>query len=452
LCPVFPIRIGGGREFRVLTYDNTTNPQFSNFEVFSEGETGDVVNDAVFRRNSQIEEKYNVKIVQILNDDQTDIKVCNADYIRQSVLAQEDLYDLAFSTIMSYGTLASEGMLYDLNKVDYIDFSKSYWSEEANKVLSFDNKLFFTTSDYALRDKSRTYIIVFNRDMAKEYNLGDPIELVNNGTWTLDVMTEWSKKVSADLNGNGTVDDQDRYGIVMDSYNAFDTFMAACGNIILTKDSSDKFELTINNEHAVNSIDKILALVGNRDEAIFCNDWKGKVDYDHWDVADRVFYSGRGLFITTFPHSLKTISAECNFDYGIIPFPKYDEEQDKYYTMADKLGMLFCIPVSNPDPDFAGFMLEALSCVSEKTTLPAFYEISCKTKYTYDEDSAKMLDLIFSNIIFEPALTYNINYINNIYYNLARDKVNNFVTQYAGIESAALTDIEKLSDTLGSIE
>lgn len=34
-----------GREFRVLGYVDDTYPQFSNFEIYSDGETGEVVND-----------------------------------------------------------------------------------------------------------------------------------------------------------------------------------------------------------------------------------------------------------------------------------------------------------------------------------------------------------------------------------------------------------------------
>ena len=34
-----------GREFRVLGYVDDTYPQFSNFEIYSDGETGEVVNN-----------------------------------------------------------------------------------------------------------------------------------------------------------------------------------------------------------------------------------------------------------------------------------------------------------------------------------------------------------------------------------------------------------------------
>ena len=56
-----------GRVFNVLGWEGD-RPQFVNFEIFAEKETGDVVNDAIFRRNSKIEETYHVKIAQELAD------------------------------------------------------------------------------------------------------------------------------------------------------------------------------------------------------------------------------------------------------------------------------------------------------------------------------------------------------------------------------------------------
>lgn len=110
--------------------------------------------------------------------------------------------------------------------------------------------------------------------------------------------------------------------------------------------------------------------------------------------------------------------------------------------------MLFCIPVSCVDPDFSGFMLEALSAEATDTSLKAYYDISCKTKYTYDADSAEMLDLTFAGIQYDLSRIYNINGLNNFLYSLASKKDNTFSSDYAKIESKALADIEKLVEDM----
>ena len=102
--------------------------------------------------------------------------------------------------------------------------------------------------------------------------------------------------------------EQDRFGLALDSYNAFANFITGCNNTILTKTGDDTFELTMNNEHTVNSVDKVLALTGNESIATFCEFWANKVDYDVWYVGIRLFSSERALFYTSFPHDLKAVS------------------------------------------------------------------------------------------------------------------------------------------------
>jgi len=370
-----------GREFRVLGYANGAYPQFSSFEIYSDGETGEVVIDAIYRRNRVIEDRYNVKIAQYLAEEET------SQRHRKVAAAYEDLYDLGFFNVYSIGLAAREKLFFNLNDIDYIDFSQSYWYEEVNKALSYRNRLYFTSSDFALRDKNRAYILLYNRAMAENFGLGNLADLVRAGTWTVDKMTEFSKLVSSDLNGNESI-------------------------------------------------------------ATFCEFWANKVDYDVWYVGIRLFSSERALFYTSFPHDLKVFSADCEFEYRIIPFPKYDDAQDNYYTSADFLSMLFAIPVTNAEPDFAGFMLEALSSASTSTSLQAYYEISCKTKYTYDEESAEMLDLIFSNIVYETALVYGVGDLGSLYMLIPEQKKNTFVSLYKTREKRALKDLEKLAEDL----
>ena len=74
-------------------------------------------------------------------------------------------------------------------------------------------------------------------------------------------------------------------------------------------------------------------------------------------------------------------------DYGIIPYPKYDENQDGYYTFQhDQIG-LFTIPVTSTKKDMAGAVLEAMSSESSKTVVPSYYEVALKSKYSRDSES-----------------------------------------------------------------
>lgn len=360
--------------------------------------------------------------------------------LRNAVLSQEDLYDLAFIGTGDIGTLAADGYLYDLNTVDHIDFSRDYWNEDVNESLTIGSSLYFTSSDFSLRDKNRVYILCYNRDMLENYQLDSIVDKVRDGTWTADAMKEYTKAVTVDLNNDGVMFTEDNYGIGFDSYNGLAALAYGFGAKIVQNDSNGKLEIVMNNERTISGIDKALAIA---QDGFYCNDFAGKVDYDHWDVSSNLFFNEQTLFTATFPHVLANLSASCDFDYGICPFPKYDEEQEKYYSLADVKSMLFSIPVSSSDPDFSGFMLEALSADSEEV-LHNYYEITCKVKYIYDEDSAEMLDTIFDGIVFDLGFIYSDLELYTIYTYIAEKNENIFSSVYASREVSAQTKLEAL--------
>ena len=244
----------------MLSYGNSKYTQFQNFEISSDGEDGDVVNDAIYRRNTAIEEKYNVKITEHRDSANEDFMMTTLPLLRQTVMADEDLFDLAFISLFAAGTAARDDLLWDMNEINYIDFSKDWWNPNVNDALEVNNKLYFTSSDFSLRDKNRTYILVFNKKIVEDNSLGDPFAVVRDGKWTLDVMTEWAMTASNDLNGNGEVDYTDAFGMGTDSQNAFVAMVYSCGVNALKNDSDGKPQLNLNNEHTIKAIDKVMAL------------------------------------------------------------------------------------------------------------------------------------------------------------------------------------------------
>lgn len=447
ILPDLPETDWGGRDFHVLGRVHNTYTQFNNFEVYSAGEDGEVVNDAVFRRNTTLEERYNVVISQELVD-------YPENTLPKLVRAGDDTFDLAFCEIGSIGALGEQGIYYNLNDVKYIDFTKPWWNPDVNAAVAIKDKLFYTSSDFSLRDKSRAYIMTYNPDLAANYDLPDLIETVRAGKWTLDVMEEYCRIVSGDVNGDGVMNENDQYGLTMDSYNSFATFMFSAGVRMIENDKNNVPQLVLNSERTVNAVDRVMSLTCDTNIALFCDDFMGRVAGDHWSVSGDVFNAGRALFGTCFPHSLKNKSEKCDFNFLVAPFPKYDESQEKYLTMADIFVMLFGIPASVQDPDFSGFMLEALSAASTDTTLHAYYEVSCKTKYAYNEASAEMLDLIFDGIVYDEAILFKSGFgLYDLFgVTLPKAKKNNFVSEYTKLESKAQKALDKLLEAVDAIE
>jgi hypothetical protein len=94
-------------------------------------------------------------------------------------------------------------------------------------------------------------------------------------------------------------------------------------------------------------------------------------------------------------------------DFGILPHPKFDESQPDYLNAAADSVPVVGIPVTNPDPEKAGAFIDVLTALSVDTVTPAYYTISLEGKFTRDEDSIEMLDIIREGRIYDFAVIYN---------------------------------------------
>jgi len=81
-------------------------------------------------------------------------------------------------------------------------------------------------------------------------------------------------------------------------------------------------------------------------------------------------------------------------DFGIIPYPKYDEEQTNYYTHLIAHGPIMTIPMTTPDLEFTGMIIEALAAEGYKKVKPVLIDVALKTKQVRDDDSAEMIDIV----------------------------------------------------------
>lgn len=435
----------GGQVFRVLGVVSKDYSQFNNFEIYSEAEDGEVVNDAIFRRNSRIEEKYNVKIEQTLDEEPQTL-------IKKVITSGDDLFDLYFVQLRFAGSMVTNAYNLNLYDLPYVDFTQPYWSEEVNNSISIDGRLYFTVSDFSLEDKNRTYILVYNRDMVKDFGMESIEDGIHNGTWTFERFTEMCAKVSSDLDGDSDLDANDRWGLGMDSPIAIVTFAAGFGGHLVEKDDNDLPVITAGTETMIQYASELFDSF-NQSPSIYSNNEKRimeGVDYDFTQIPYVMFEEQRLLFMTSFPHMLKNMSDTCDFDYGVIAFPKFDESQENYYTLADPFAStVFGVPAISGNSNFVGFMLEVLSGYSTETTLKAFYEVSCKIKYTYDTTSAEMLDLIFNNIVYDLGVMYDWGGIySRLLYKIMDNKSNTYVSDFASIESKAITAMQKTVDEI----
>ena len=181
---------------------------------------------------------------------------------RASVMANDNAYDAVFPQAYYASGAITDELCLDLYQLPYVDFSDPWWDQGSVETLSTGDKLFMVNSDFTLSDKNSTGCIIFNKKLQEENGIEDLYRLVNEGKWTLDKLTSLSENVSADLDGNGTFDEEDRYGIVASAGFSYQLLHGAnCWYV--SKDNDGMPRLSFNNERTIGVAQRIMSIFGN---------------------------------------------------------------------------------------------------------------------------------------------------------------------------------------------
>lgn len=393
-------------DFNILVSGNYARNDFA-----AENGEGTAVQNAVYRRNVYMREKFNVNIT---NEDLIKFNSATGSGVGFTKLytdyiSGDKTYDAAMVGTYDVATLAYSGYIHDLNAIENLNLSKSYWDQKANEDLSIGGKMFYTTGDITIIDNMVTNAILFNKDMIKNYGLDNPYTLVEDNEWTLEKFGSLVKAVGEDKDQNGIYDSNDTYGLL--TWNdAMLSILGASGEKICSI-NNDKLELTFYNERVVSLYDMWEDIVFDQAHSYNYqyNNVEGKATpTSSWDEARiRMFDSEQALFYTTL---LTTVDKHRNSetDFGILPFPKYDSNQKDYGHAVSAFHCAFvCVPTLAASPR-VGAILEELAYQGKKLLTPAYYDQTLIGQYTRDEESAAMLDLIFATRVYDVGIYYTI--------------------------------------------
>ena len=178
-----------GHTFTFLITGNTENNWQKN-DFHAPEETGDVLNDARFRRNLAVEERFGIKIETEEQYGQTKGAGTGFLTIEKCVMAGDTAYDAGMIAGYDCATLAYSGMLYDLCDMPYVDLTQRWWDQRVNEDLTINGKLYYTTGDISTADNDATGAILFNKKIVQDYDLPDPYALVRDGKWTISKMVD----------------------------------------------------------------------------------------------------------------------------------------------------------------------------------------------------------------------------------------------------------------------
>ncbi len=396
-----------GSSYRVLC---RSDDYFEGGEIVVEEQSGDIVNDAIYKKNMSVEERLGVSIESVLTE--------YAEYnnmIKKNIQADLSVYDIAAAYAYYITPLALEGYFIDLQELPHINFEMPWWPDSIMDKLVINDTLYFMSGDYSLSLISEIFCIYFNKAVAEKYQVPDLYEMVFDGSWTLENYINIASSISEDLDGNSEFDVNDLYGVATLSFNAFLTST----EINLTDfDDEGNLILTIYNDKFVDVYKRVYDFMHNSPAAFSMKTL----------LADRqqevtVFVNDRCLF---YPERFLSTSIfrDMESDFGFVPYPKYDENQKDYHTISHDNYSLLCVPITTQDLEMVGAVTEAMAAESYRSVTPTYLDIALKEKYSRDEGSKKMCDLLIEGTVFEPLLIYSNSLADAglLMYNIFHDK------------------------------
>ncbi len=383
--PVRPTYDFGGANYTILQRTDTM------YEFVAEL-NGEIVGDSVYERNLAVTEGYNINLATREVNGDWDNRNTFISTIEQAVLAGEDSYQLIAGYNGYITTLITSGYLLDMYTTG-IDFSTPWWCAGFNDNVEIADRLYFCLGDASLTMWDGMEVVFFNKKLAGDYGITSPYTRVADNTWLFDTMRADSALVSADLNGDNVQDAQDLWGTIF--YNVRD-IPVYFGSAYCSFDENGEPYLSLYDEHIVAVFERAQDFLNTSGEAKQFSP----------DEDQLIFSSDRALYFQG-PLRYATLFRDNTSDFGIVPFPKYSAEQNRYYTTVIDSLSVFTVPSVAADPAFCGTVLDGLCAYSLEMVVPAYYEKALKSKYARDMESEEMLNLVKESVWFDFGFVYS---------------------------------------------
>ena len=441
--PVLPDSDFNGEEFLFLAHGDDAD--YNEKWIDSDSMDGEIVNDAVYERNRDAEEKFNCVISVTYQ------KLVNSHVVK-TVMAGDTPYFAIWGQKCDMSSGVQKGVYLDLNLLPYCQFSAEYWDKNCIDEMSIIGRLYMAASDISMMnlDCGPRYLY-FNKKMLEDYQLKSPYDYVDENNWTLDAFLPMVSAVSEDLNGDGIMNREDKFGMLTEDGDGNGNilyFLVGAGICSTINDSEGKPYLGFYSDKTQTVIDKVASVLKNPDICIEYNKCAKGADYSQfnhlYDYCRSLFASGHFLFVQN------GCDASVQFvdmvdDYGIVPNPKYDSAQENYYHRTDPFSTLLALPMTNTDLERSGILLEWMSWKSNKTVLPAYYETTMKLKRQRDETAMRMLDIVKNSIYYDISDIYDLGVSTVIWQAYTKEDL---ASVYAKNESKLQNNIEKMLNNL----
>lgn len=423
-----------GYEYRIYDYEE--------WPAHIDEPSGNIIDDAIYKRNMIVEEKYDIKFVTNTRPFTQYAEVSTIIY--NAAMAQSDDLDLGSIPMMMAYNHVLTGVIPAGSQLPVADMTQPWHNQILAESLTIDG---ITLLDFtSLEISPGGSCMIFNKKIVEDLGMDNPYDLVDEGKWVSDTFYSMAEQAIMDLDGDGQMTVSDRYGIIGE----WDRFVEVAyrGTGLKMVEIEDGIP-TVSMSEAL--IDVFTRFVQYRDitGSVFDTFAQFGTAESSRDEGWKMFKAGQSLFIAGGTGSLTTLG-DMEDDYGVVPYPKWSEEQDTYYCTA---GDLIYVPLScSTDLERVCTIKEALAVETLNYYYPAYYEDAIQNRYVRDTDSVRMMEIITNGIYIDLGTTIWWNIIRTPWMSCISSNNTNFASEVAKNKTLGDKAIKELLEAVEFIK
>lgn len=300
-----PYDLGG---IEVIVRDWFTSPERAEAKTDFE--------EAQYAYQDWIQETYNFKIHGETIGDWGSVAQDFVDYVTAGGDDKNYVFTLPSGFSSTLLNAIGQGLVYDLSKLDCLDFSEPKFANGVNKLYTIDGGVYAMRAGWA---EPRTGLY-FNKRILTEagVNPDDIYDMQANDTWTWQAFEEVLEKVQQDTDNDGTVD---IWGLALNEGVMVNAAVFSNGGKYVGMDADGKYTYEFESPETLEALEWVRDIFNKYD-------WNGPVDDEGnaaaWDYYQDQFKTGGAAFCCDQQYCATpgNLFYETEDELGFVMFPK----------------------------------------------------------------------------------------------------------------------------------
>ena len=368
---------------------------------------GDPIKEVVYKRAMTVEERLGIEIEMVTaTAGAWDGATTFAKEVEAAL--NTDPYDAMACYNLTPYMLAQKGYCANLYSDDsYLDLTAPWWPSALLDEILVNNTLYAVSesNDWGLLHNMMA--MFFNVEMLEAKGMESPYDLVANNQWTIDKLAEMIKDTYVDSNGDSKKDADDIYGFVNATNAKRDAWFFALGYKYCDVQNGEIVSL-LDGDHIQAYIDRMVDFYAGDDTMLWDAPTYGGISQDMMFINEKSYFYSSGIFMAA---HIK--DSEVTFEYGVVPLPKLNSEQDRYYTHLSNTYDTWCVSFNARDMELSTAFLECMASEAYRQVGPTYFDTYVKLRYASNEKLAPMYDLVRDSVTFDLIYLYSLAYGTN---------------------------------------